>query len=102
MKKVIDGNTYDTEAAEELGYASNNRVSRRDFSFWEETLYQRKDGEYFLHGHGGPYTSYSRIVMGMQTGGEMIIPYSEGDAKKWVSEKLEPTEYEKIFGKAEE
>ena len=102
MKKIINGKTYNTETAKEIGYASNNRVSRRDFSFWEETLYQRKDGEYFLHGHGGPYTSYSRIVMGMQTGGEMIIPYSEGDAKKWVSEKLEPTEYEKIFGKAEE
>lgn len=98
MKKIINGKTYNTETAKEIGYASNNRVSRRDFSFWEETLYQRKDGEYFLHGHGGPYTSYSRIVMGMQTGSEMIIPYSEENAKKWAAEKLTAEEYENIFG----
>lgn len=102
MKKIIDGKTYNTETAKEVGYASNNRVSRRDINFWEETLYRKKSGEYFLHGHGGAYSGYGRIVRGMQTGGEMLISYSEEDAKKWASEKLDSAEYEKIFGKSEE
>lgn len=101
MKKIINGRRYDTETAREMGYASYSNAT--DFHFWEETLYRKNTGEYFLHGHGGPATKYAEAVgQNSWRGGERIMPMSLEEAKEWAEEHLDGDEYEKIFGTVEE
>ena len=52
MKKVIRGRVYDTETAQEIGSTCGGGENRTDFHYWEETLYKKKTGEYFLHCFG--------------------------------------------------
>ena len=59
MKKIINGRMYNTDTAKRLCSADNGS-SCRDFSHWEEELYQKKTGEFFLYGEGGPASKYSR------------------------------------------
>ena len=101
MKKIINGKKYDTETATELGSRWNG-LGKRDFGHVTETLYKKKTGEYFLHGEGGPLTTYSESCGGGWSGGEKIIPYSERMAREWAEEYLDADEYESIFGEVEE
>lgn len=101
MKKVIGGKRYDTNTAKEVGYTSFG--SRRDFQYWEETLYRKNTGEYFLHGVGGPASRYAETVgMNQWSGGAKIIPLTLEAAQGWAEEHLDGDEYEKIFGAVEE
>lgn len=97
MKKIINGKVYDTEKAHHLGFDGNG--SRRDFGFWYEELYQKRTGEYFLYGEGGPASKYARSIGQNQWGGgEKIIPLSPDAARKWVEEHLDADDYEALFG----
>lgn len=97
MNKVIQGKRYDTETATKKAFVCSN-VSSRDFSYWEETLYQKRTGEYFLFGQGGPMSRYA-VSEGNNTwsGGAKIIPLSEGQARKWAEQHLDGDEYDEIF-----
>ena len=97
MNKVIQGKRYDTETATKKAFACSNTNSR-DFSYWEETLYQKRTGEYFLYGQGGPMSRYA-VSYGNNTwsGGAMIIPLSESQARKWAEQHLDGDEYDEIF-----
>ena len=101
MKKIIRGRRYDTETAKEIGSGSNG--SRRDFGFWEETLYRKNTGEFFLHGEGGPASRY-RESSGQNSwsGGEKIIPLSPEEARQWAEDHLDAETYEETFGVPEE
>lgn len=102
MKKIINGRRYDTESARELAAASSG-LSYSDFSHWEETLYVKKTGEYFLHGIGGPMSRYAEPSgQNGWSGGERIMPMSLEEAKAWAEEHLSGDEYEDIFGTVEE
>ena len=102
MKKIINGKKYDTETAKKVGCACSN-VSRGDFSFWEEELYKKKTGEFFLYGSGGPASRYSKAVdMNTWSGDERIIPLTEDKAKKWCEKNLDVEEYEEVFGEVKE
>ena len=96
MKKVIRGRLYDTEKATEIGYDSYS--NRRDFSYWCETLYRKRTGEFFLYGEGGPASKYS-VCCGQNewSGGEKIIPLSFEEAQKWTEEHLDADTYMKYF-----
>ncbi|MDE6675529.1 MAG: hypothetical protein K2K19_12100, partial [Acetatifactor sp.] len=59
MKQIINGKMYDTETAQEIGCGCNG-MSCDDLWFVEETLYRKKNGEFFLDGRGGPLSRYSR------------------------------------------
>lgn len=98
MKKIINGRVYDTEKARELGtYA--NYGSWRDFSHFEETLYRKKTGEYFLFGEGGPMTRYAEAEgQNGWSGGKRIMPMTYDEAREWAEKHLEADEYEVIFG----
>ena len=57
MKKVINGKMYNTDTAKRMadwsyGYPGN-------FEYYEEELYKKKTGEFFLYGEGGPRSKYS-------------------------------------------
>lgn len=102
MKKIINGKRYDTDTAKECGTAYS-KLGRRDFGYWEETLYQKRTGEFFLYGEGGPASRYA-VSAGQNSwsGGEKIIPLSAQNAMKWAEEHLEADEYERIFGEVTE
>lgn len=97
MKKIINGKKYDTETAKLLANARN------EIHFYEEKLYRKKTGEYFLHGYGGPGSCYAEWNSrdNCWRGGEKILPISFEDAKNWAERKLEAKKYKEIFGKPE-
>ena len=101
MNKIINGKRYSTDSAKVM--AADEFGSVTDFGHWEETLYRKNTGEYFLHGEGGPASKYAESVGQNQwRGGEKIIPLSIEAAQKWAEEHLDGEEYEKIFGAVEE
>lgn len=99
MKKIISGKVYDTDKARELGRDGGGE----GFSSWREALYQKRTGEFFLHGEGGLMTKYAHSVSdNTWTGSEKIIPLSAGKAREWAEEHLGVDEYEAIFGLPDE
>lgn len=102
MKKIIDGKLYNTDTAKELGTWSN-MADIRNFHWFGETLYQKRTGEFFLHGEGGPMTQYARAIdQNSWSGGERIIPISFDKARAWAEEHLDADEYAGIFGMPDE
>lgn len=101
MKKIINGKVYDTGKAKEL--ASDSYSNSRDFRHWSEVLYQKRTGEFFLHGEGGPMSRYAeRVEQNSWSGGEQIIPLTYDSARQWAEEHLSGDEYEEIFGEVSE
>ena len=101
MKKIIDGKVYNTETAKCLAEWDNG-YSYSDFRFCEEGLYRTRNGRYFIHGKGGAMTRYSeRCGNNSYCEGEDIRPVTEAEAKEWVEENAN-SDYEAIFGAAEE
>lgn len=99
MKKIINGRVYDTQTAKELG-AYSNAGGWRDFSHFEETLYRKKTGEYFLFGQGGPMTKYAEAEgQNSWSGGSRIMPMSYDTAQAWAEKHLDADLYEDIFGR---
>ena len=98
MKKIINGKVYDTKTANEVGFYAN-AADRRDFSQFEETLYKKRTGEFFLYGEGGPMTKYA-VSHGQNSwsGGAKIIPLGYEAAREWAERHLDTDEYEAIFG----
>ena len=102
MKKIINGKKYDTETAKEIASTSGGE-GPRDFHYFEETLYRKKTGEFFLAGHGGPASKYAKSCgLNQWCGGEAITPLTEQEAKTWCEFALDADEYEVIFGEVEE
>ena len=101
MKKIINGKRYDTATAKKIGDASHS--NNRDFGYWYEELYQKKTGEFFLYGEGGPMSKYSRSTgQNEWAGGEEINPLTLGEAQEWGEKYLDADEYEEVFGRVEE
>lgn len=101
MKRIINGKVYDTDTARDMGGDSYGNY--RDFSHWSETLYQKRTGEFFLHGEGGPMSRYAETVgQNGWSGGEKIIPLSPAKAREWAEEHLSADEYEAAFGLPDE
>ena len=101
MKKIINGKRYDTDTATLIGSAGYGYPG--DFDYWEENLYCKKTGEFFIHGEGGAMSKYSRKTGNNEwSGGEEIIPISLDEAKEWGEKYLDADEYEQVFGKIEE
>lgn len=97
MRKIIENKVYDTETAKEIAYANNGYFSN-DYDFAEETLYRKRTGEYFIHGHGNAMSKYGAIVARAAVGSEKIIPLSFSEAEEWAKNNLNAEEYENIFG----
>lgn len=97
MKRIISNKVYDTDTAREL--ARIDTGSTAELSFWCESLYQKRTGEYFIHGEGGPMSRYA-VSVGQNewAWGEKIIPLSAEKARAWAEEHLDTEEYDRIFG----
>ena len=101
MKKVIKNKIYDTETARRCGEWDNGRYTS-DFGYCSETLYQKKTGEFFLHGKGGAMSSYAKHSGNESSWGEQIMPMTYKEAAEWAEEHLDGDEYIGIFGNPEE
>lgn len=102
MKKIINGKLYNTETARKLG-SYENMADYRNFHYFCEALYQKRTGEYFLHGEGGPMTQYARTIdQNSWSGGEKIMPMSVEAARKWAEEHLDADDYAEAFGMPDE
>ena len=102
MKKIINGKVYDTETAKKVAswYSS---YARNDFHYYEEELYQKKTGEFFLYGEGNAASPYSKSCgQNERCGGERIEPMSYKEAQKWAEDHLDGDEYCEIFGEPDE
>lgn len=101
MKQIINNKKYDTETAREVG--SNSYGYPRDFDWWEETLYCKRTGEYFLFGEGGPRSRYAeQVEQNSWSGGSRIMPLNYENARLWAEENLTADEYEDEFGEVAE
>ena len=84
MKVKFDGRVYDTETATLLvGYTNGLPIT--DDYYVDAFLYVKKNGEYFLHCHGGAKSEYSFIKDNKAFGGEHIIPIMNKKLKYWVA-----------------
>ena len=102
MKKIINGKLYDTETAKLLG-SDSYPGGPRDFHYWCEELYQKRTGEFFLYGEGGPMSRYAQSCgQNEWSGGEKIIPLNYKAAAEWAEEHLDADDYQKIFGEISE
>ncbi len=98
MKKIINNKVYDTDTATRIGSSDNGR-EYNDFAYSCETLYRKRTGEYFLHGEGGPMTSYAvRTGSNNWRGSERITPMPYAAARQWAEEHLSADAYEAEFG----
>lgn len=101
MKKIINGKLYNSETAKLLGEDSYSHPG--DLAYWSEELYQKRTGEYFLYGQGGPMSRYAQTTgQNEWSGGEQIQPLSVDAARKWAEKHLRADEYETIFGEITE
>lgn len=102
MKKYINRKLYDTGSAKKCGEYEPNPY-RSDFSWYCETLYQKKTGEFFLHGDGNAASKYSKSCgLNEWRGTEIIRPLTYEEAQEWAEKHLDGDEYAEIFGDPEE
>lgn len=102
MKRIINGKVYDTSKAKHIGFSSNN-CSYSDLNYCAETLYQKKTGEFFLHGESGANGKYSKSLGNNSwCGGEDIIPLDWEAAREWAESHMDANAYEEIFGEVQE
>lgn len=95
MKKIIKGKVYDTDTARRVG----GNGGGDGFYRWSEELYQKRTGEFFLAGEGGPATKYAYSVGQNQwSGGSKIIPLDVEAARRWAEEHLNADDYATLFG----
>lgn len=100
MKRIIDGRRYDTSTAEEIATATHGY--KNEFSYYEETLYCKRTGEYFLYGYGHGESKYAKQVLGDWGPGEDIIPMDYEQARQWAEKNLSVDDYEREFGPTSE
>jgi len=96
MQKVIDRKLYDTETANQIANWSNGRRCT-DFAYIEETLYQTKKGNWFLHYEGGAASQYSKSVTGGSAGSEGIKALDNEEAYDWLEAKADADTIKEYF-----
>lgn len=102
MKKIINNKVYDTERARKVGTWCSAELPN-DIQYTEETLYRKKNGEYFLHGFGGPASVYrAAAALDGFISGEKVLPLSFDQARQWAEIHLTADEYEAAFGPVQE
>lgn len=97
MKTIIKRKLYDTDTARVIG-CYRNGLGTSDFHFLSETLYQKKTGEFFLHGEGGALTRYAETYADGRGYGEQILPLTYGEAAEWSEKHMDADAYQAVFG----
>ena len=101
MKRIINGVKYDTETAAHMSHYSS-RIGVNDLYYYEEDLYRKFNGKYFLYGEGNAGSKYSEVAgLNSWSPGSGIIELTEDEAKRWVEQYANDC-YEKVFGECYE
>lgn len=101
MEKIIDGRMYNTFTATPISTWCNGQYGNT--TYVEETLYKKRNGEFFLYGLSGAGGKYAeRIDENNYSGGSKIITFTESKAKEWLETFGTTEEYIKAFGEPEE
>jgi len=102
MKKIIKGRKYDTDTAKVLG-SWENMLDVMDFNHFSETLYLKRNGEFFIYGKGNGASKYATSVGNNSwSGGSAIIPMTYEAAREWAEAHLDAEDYEAAFGEVSE
>jgi hypothetical protein len=102
MKKIINGKMYNTDTAECVASFAED-CSINDFKYYEEDLFRKKTGEYFLYGSGNQLSKYRNGVFNKELWkNQDITLVSEERAMKWVEEFCDADTYIQLFGEPEE
>mgnify|MGYP001661040913 CR=1 FL=1 len=97
MYKVINGRRYNTQTAKEIATWESDYPTN-DFHYYEEALYRKQTGEFFLYGKGHAASPYAESAgQNASKAGEKIIPMTFEEAKKWAEESLDGAVYDRIF-----
>lgn len=100
MKKVINGKMYNTKTAKLIGNYWYRDYD--DFYHLDEDLYQKRTGEFFIHGKGGAATEWAEDCGNASCAGSGIKPLTLDEAKQWAEEHLDGDKYVEVFGEVEE
>ncbi|MBE6608145.1 MAG: hypothetical protein E7633_06300 [Ruminococcaceae bacterium] len=101
MKKFINKKLYNTDTAKKIAEYDNGDYGC--FGYWEETLYLKKTGEYFLCGWGGPMTIYAEALgNNWYSSGSKIVPLTVEETKYWVKNHCDTDTYIALFGEIAE
>jgi hypothetical protein len=84
MKATIKGRIYDTNKATLIATYTNFLPITDDY-YEDVLLYVKKNGEYFLHCHGGSKTEFAVIKDNKIYSGQYIIPIMNDAFSGWVS-----------------
>lgn len=103
-KDNINGVTYNTKTAEIIARNGSGReVSHSDERWFNETLYRKNSGEFFLYGSGGIFTKYAKqIDENTWERSEAILPLTEDEVKQWAMNNLGDDGYKDICQRIEE
>lgn len=101
MKKIIAGSLFNTETARLVG-SWDNGIYGNDFRNCSEDLYQTRSGKYFIHGEGGPMSTYAEHHGNNTSGSEQIRELTADEAREWAEKNLAADEYIKEFGPVDE
>lgn len=101
MKRIINGKRYDTDTAKFIKtYSSGLSIS--DFRYYDESLYLKKTGEFFLYATGNGASEYAGKYGDLRGPGEKIVPLTLDEARAWVEKIEDPDLYEELFDVEEE
>lgn len=98
MKRIIRGETYDTETAPLLcGLTCNDDFE--SFNWHDTGLYQTRGGAFFLAGEGNAKSMWAERLGGNCRGpGRGIRPVSADEALEILERENEVEEIERLFG----
>ena len=96
MKKIIGGKLYDTETAIRIGECNNGEMPT-SFHYYSETLYRKKNGEFFLLIDGIRKKNCGNYITDCK-----IEKIDIEHAKEWCEINLSGEEYIDVFGQVNE
>lgn len=91
MRKRIGTREYDTDKAKLVGELASDKPVN-DFGYYEEKLYRKLNGTYFLWGKGNGLTKYAARADDMKGPGETIIPLTYNEAQQWYQKAMDQYE----------
>lgn len=98
MEKIIKGKRYNTDTAKKIYWWLDENLPQNDLSFYQEGLFRKKTGEYFLYGYGNARSKYAQSIGGNSwSGSEKITPLTEAEAREWMERHAPSDECEAAF-----
>lgn len=101
MRKIIDGRRYDTDTAKKI-WEHEPIENMNDINYYRETLYQKNNGELFMHCVGNAGSKHNKPSgANCRRGSETINPIDYYSARQWALERMPEDQYNDIFGEVD-